>query len=145
MPDFLSPEALDFLLLCFNRVPRDRPNATRLLQHPFVIVAAVVASPLNNAAHNNHNNYSNHHHQRPPSAASSLHGEGYPEAPDTSPSLPTTVSMTGDELTRALAASPAAAGGVARGGAYPGGGSLPAVAPVAPAPAVVAVAVAVRG
>ena len=42
LPGGLSPEALDFLLLCFNRVPKDRPNATRLLQHPFV---AAVADP----------------------------------------------------------------------------------------------------
>ena len=41
LPAGLSPEALDFMLLCFNRVPKDRPNATRLLQHPFV--APVVA------------------------------------------------------------------------------------------------------
>ena len=42
LPGGLSPEALDFLLLCFNRVPKDRPNATRLLQHPFV---AAVGDP----------------------------------------------------------------------------------------------------
>lgn len=36
-PDSLSPEARNFLTLCFNRVPRDRPNAARLLQHPFVV------------------------------------------------------------------------------------------------------------
>jgi serine/threonine protein kinase len=36
LPAGLSPEALDFMLLCFNRVPKDRPNAVRLLQHPFV-------------------------------------------------------------------------------------------------------------
>jgi len=36
LPPGLSPEALDFMLLCFNRVPKDRPNAMRLLQHPFV-------------------------------------------------------------------------------------------------------------
>ncbi|KAL6752624.1 kinase-like domain-containing protein [Haematococcus lacustris] len=36
LPDCLSPEARDFLLLCFNRVPRERPNATRLLRHPWM-------------------------------------------------------------------------------------------------------------
>jgi hypothetical protein len=36
LPPTLSPEARDFLLLCFNRVPRDRPNATRLLRHPWM-------------------------------------------------------------------------------------------------------------
>ncbi|EFJ48986.1 hypothetical protein VOLCADRAFT_104524 [Volvox carteri f. nagariensis] len=36
MPDTLSAHAKDFLTLCFNRVPRERPNATRLLQHPWL-------------------------------------------------------------------------------------------------------------
>ncbi|GIL61427.1 hypothetical protein Vafri_15876 [Volvox africanus] len=36
MPDSLSAHAKDFLTLCFNRVPRERPNATRLLQHPWL-------------------------------------------------------------------------------------------------------------
>ncbi|KAK9804778.1 hypothetical protein WJX72_004880 [[Myrmecia] bisecta] len=36
IPEALSPECKDFLLLCFNRVPKDRPNATRLLKHPFL-------------------------------------------------------------------------------------------------------------
>lgn len=105
IPESLSHEAHDFLLLCFNRVPKDRPNATRLLQHPFVVTALVSPPPP----------------IRPPSAASSLHGEGYPEAPETSPSMPTTVSMTGDELTRALAGGvrppphPAASVGGSRG------------------------------
>jgi serine/threonine protein kinase len=36
LPDVLSPEARDFLLLCFNRVPKERPNATRLLRHPWM-------------------------------------------------------------------------------------------------------------
>lgn len=39
IPEFLSAEAHDFLILCFNRVPRDRPNATRLLRHPFAVPA----------------------------------------------------------------------------------------------------------
>ncbi|PNH11142.1 Mitogen-activated protein kinase kinase kinase ANP1 [Tetrabaena socialis] len=36
MPDTLSPQAKDFLALCFNRVPRERPNATRLIGHPWL-------------------------------------------------------------------------------------------------------------
>lgn len=36
IPDHLSPEAQDFLRLCFNRVPTERPNASRLLKHPFI-------------------------------------------------------------------------------------------------------------
>uniref|UniRef100_A0A7S1X2H0 Protein kinase domain-containing protein n=1 Tax=Tetraselmis chuii TaxID=63592 RepID=A0A7S1X2H0_9CHLO len=39
LPERLSPEARDFLMLCFNRVPKERPNATRLLQHPFLSAA----------------------------------------------------------------------------------------------------------
>ena len=39
IPEFLSAEAHDFLILCFNRVPRDRPNASRLLRHPFAIAS----------------------------------------------------------------------------------------------------------
>eukprot|EP00798_Chlamydomonas_sp_ICE-L_P017484 gene17484-23789_t len=36
-PEHLSAEAKDFLLLCFNRVPKERPNATRLLKHPWML------------------------------------------------------------------------------------------------------------
>ncbi|KAF5841757.1 kinase-like domain-containing protein [Dunaliella salina] len=36
LPEHLPPEAKDFLLLCFNRVPKDRPNATKLLRHPWM-------------------------------------------------------------------------------------------------------------
>ena len=36
LPEHLSAEAKDFLLLCFNRVPKERPNATRLLRHPWM-------------------------------------------------------------------------------------------------------------
>ncbi|KAG2491668.1 hypothetical protein HYH03_010037 [Edaphochlamys debaryana] len=36
MPDTLTPYAKDFLTLCFSRVPRERPNATRLLAHPWL-------------------------------------------------------------------------------------------------------------
>lgn len=39
IPDHLSPEANDFLRMCFNRNPKERPNATRLLKHPFVLQA----------------------------------------------------------------------------------------------------------
>ncbi|KXZ41594.1 hypothetical protein GPECTOR_375g163 [Gonium pectorale] len=41
MPEWLSPQAKDFLTLCFNRVPRERPNATRLLSHPWMQGVAV--------------------------------------------------------------------------------------------------------
>lgn len=37
IPSTLSPEAQDFLRLCFDRDPKQRPNATRLLKHPFVV------------------------------------------------------------------------------------------------------------
>jgi len=36
IPDFLSPEASEFILLCLQRDPNLRPNADRLLLHPFV-------------------------------------------------------------------------------------------------------------
>ena len=39
LPGHISHEARDFLLLCFNRVPKERPNAGRLLQHPFITAA----------------------------------------------------------------------------------------------------------
>lgn len=35
----------DFLLLCFERQPKDRPNAARLLQHPFVVNATSYQPP----------------------------------------------------------------------------------------------------
>lgn len=50
IPDSLSPEAKDFLALCFNRVPKERANATRLLKHPFVAVAASGGGAGNGAA-----------------------------------------------------------------------------------------------
>eukprot|EP00743_Colponemidia_sp_Colp-15_P006898 GILK01007445.1.p1 GENE.GILK01007445.1~~GILK01007445.1.p1 ORF type:complete len:799 (-),score=114.96 GILK01007445.1:135-2531(-) len=36
IPDFLSADAHDFLLLCFKRNPKERANVTRLLRHPFI-------------------------------------------------------------------------------------------------------------
>lgn len=48
MPDSLSHAAKDFITLCFNRVPRERPNATRLLQHPWLCSVQVPrAAPSN--------------------------------------------------------------------------------------------------
>ena len=47
-PEWMSPEGKDFLHLCFNRVPKDRPNATRLLRHPFALVSpSAMPSPSN--------------------------------------------------------------------------------------------------
>ncbi|KAI3711916.1 hypothetical protein L1987_70465 [Smallanthus sonchifolius] len=37
IPDHLSSEAKDFLLKCLQKEPNLRPNASELLQHPFVI------------------------------------------------------------------------------------------------------------
>ncbi|GMH44844.1 hypothetical protein BSKO_12796 [Bryopsis sp. KO-2023] len=45
IPSSLSPEGEDFLRLCFDRNPKQRPNATRLLKHPFVADARL-ASPV---------------------------------------------------------------------------------------------------
>eukprot|EP00736_Rhodelphis_marinus_P011032 Rmarinus@m.12533 len=36
IPDHLSDDAKDFLYLCLKRNPRERPNASKLLEHPFV-------------------------------------------------------------------------------------------------------------
>ncbi|XP_071731373.1 mitogen-activated protein kinase kinase kinase 1-like isoform X2 [Rutidosis leptorrhynchoides] len=36
VPDYLSLEAKDFIFQCFHVNPRDRPTATKLLDHPFV-------------------------------------------------------------------------------------------------------------
>jgi len=44
-PDHISPEARDFLTLCFQRDPKRRPNCTRLLQHPFVANAQAIPAP----------------------------------------------------------------------------------------------------
>ena len=74
IPEWMSPEGKDFLHLCFNRVPKDRPNATRLLRHPFALVSPSAMPSPSNAV-------------RPSSATSvaSLRGDGYPEAPPTRP------------------------------------------------------------
>ncbi|DBA78684.1 hypothetical protein WJX77_001730 [Trebouxia sp. C0004] len=49
IPENISPECRDFLLLCFNRVPKERPNATRLLQHPFLAGVGHKSAPLHGA------------------------------------------------------------------------------------------------
>ena len=52
IPEHLSPDCKDFLYLCFNRNWRERPSASKLLQHPFLegIVCRTAAAPLNNIA-----------------------------------------------------------------------------------------------
>lgn len=37
VPEALSPEGKDFLRLCFRRNPADRPTASHLLDHPFIM------------------------------------------------------------------------------------------------------------
>jgi hypothetical protein len=52
IPEHLSPACKDFLYLAFNRNAKDRPPASKLLQHPFLadVVCRTVAAPLNNIA-----------------------------------------------------------------------------------------------
>ena len=86
IPEWMSPEGKDFLHLCFNRVPKDRPNATRLLRHPFALVSPSAMPSPSNAV-------------RPSSATSvaSLRGDGYPEAPSEAPSeAPTPATVRPD-------------------------------------------------
>jgi serine/threonine protein kinase len=52
LPESISLDARDFILQCLQREPRNRPNATRLLVHPFVTQSLTihgqgVAGPLN--------------------------------------------------------------------------------------------------
>ncbi|GAX73637.1 hypothetical protein CEUSTIGMA_g1088.t1 [Chlamydomonas eustigma] len=62
--EIMSSQARDFLLQCFNRIPKDRPNATRLLKHPWLAdvslpaarsAAAAIAASLAPTHHNNAN------------------------------------------------------------------------------------------
>eukprot|EP00798_Chlamydomonas_sp_ICE-L_P017482 gene17482-23788_t len=39
-------KARDFLLLCFNRVPKERPNATRLLKHPWMLNTVIPSDAI---------------------------------------------------------------------------------------------------
>ncbi|BDA50837.1 probable mitogen-activated protein kinase kinase kinase NPK1 at N-terminal half [Coccomyxa sp. Obi] len=50
IPDVLSKEGRDFLLLCFNRTPKERPSASRLLRHPWLadLACQSTAAPLTN-------------------------------------------------------------------------------------------------
>lgn len=52
IPEHLSADCKDFLYLCFNRKPHERPPASTLLKHPFLegVVCRTVAAPLNNIA-----------------------------------------------------------------------------------------------
>ncbi|MQM11960.1 hypothetical protein Taro_044871 [Colocasia esculenta] len=45
IPDHLSDEGKDFIRLCLQRDPSNRPTASQLLQHPFVRNAAPLARP----------------------------------------------------------------------------------------------------
>ncbi|EIE26178.1 Pkinase-domain-containing protein [Coccomyxa subellipsoidea C-169] len=50
IPEVLSKEGRDFLLQCFNRVPKERPSAARLLRHPWLadLACQSTAAPLTN-------------------------------------------------------------------------------------------------
>lgn len=45
IPDSLSAEASEFVLLCLQRDPAGRPAAEGLLQHPFVAVPNAASIP----------------------------------------------------------------------------------------------------
>jgi serine/threonine protein kinase len=47
IPDHLSEEGKDFVRLCLQREPLDRPSADQLLDHPFVKNASLERSILN--------------------------------------------------------------------------------------------------
>jgi len=45
LPSDISPELRDFILICFRRQPRERPNVRRLLAHPFIVGVALGSTP----------------------------------------------------------------------------------------------------
>eukprot|EP00898_Chlorokybus_atmophyticus_P006712 jgi/Chlat1/7041/Chrsp56S06667 len=49
IPEHLSPEASEFILLCLQRNPLARPSSEKLLQHPFVANAPVDVSAIRQA------------------------------------------------------------------------------------------------
>jgi serine/threonine protein kinase len=46
IPDHLSEDGKDFVRLCLQRNPIDRPNAAQLLEHAFVKNAAPLVRPI---------------------------------------------------------------------------------------------------
>eukprot|EP00884_Botryococcus_braunii_P019516 jgi/Botrbrau1/6248/Bobra.0129s0003.2 len=105
IPEHLSPEAKDFLLLCFNRVPKERPNATRLLKHPWLADTRprTLATPLTNISMESGPLGFRAPNLLIPSSASPVRGNGAPpispieEEPEGAGSLALSTGIGGDQ------------------------------------------------
>jgi len=64
IPDILSELCKDFLQQCFKRNPQERPNATRLLKHPWLIASSPLPSPMNKNFAQSAGMYFNHVYEK---------------------------------------------------------------------------------
>ncbi len=63
-PDMMNEQARDFLLKCFHRDSKERPNASKLLQHPFIRGSTPARRHLNTATRINSNSNSGNNSDR---------------------------------------------------------------------------------